>query len=439
MTTAITNARLAGAATADSWILIDGKRIVATGKGEVPQADKIIDARGSLVMPGAIDCHVHFRQPGMTQKADISSESKAAAAGGVTSCMEMPNTKPATTSIEAWQQKCDTAAKDSLINYAFFLGATNDNIETLKCADYSLVPGIKVFMGSSTGNMLVDSDSSLRRIFAETTAIIAAHCEDTDIINKNIEAYRKEHGYTEPPMAMHSRFRSAQACMASSSKATELAHEYDHRLHLCHITTAAELELISKGDTASRLITGEVSPHHLMWCDADYAVRGSRIKMNPAVKTAADRDALRLAVADGTIDIVATDHAPHLPADKEGSCLTAASGAPLVQFSLPWMLDNFREVVVERVMCANPALIFGIEGRGSITEGNYADIVIVDETEPWTVRDSDVVSKCGWTPLAGTQLRHRVRLTMVNGSVVYDEGIFATPGAAMPLHFITHD
>lgn len=439
MTTAIINGRLAGDTIADSWIMIDGTKIAAVGKGTAPVADKIIDAAGALVMPGVIDCHVHFRQPGMTQKADIASESRAAAAGGVTSYLEMPNTNPPTTSLEAWQQKCDIAAKDSIVNYGFFLGATNDNIDTLKAADYSRVPGIKVFMGSSTGNMLVDSASTLRRIFSETTAVVSVHCEDTGIINENIAAYRQEHGNEEPPMSMHTRFRSSEACLASSCKAAGLANEYGHRLHICHITTADELSLLSKGDTASRLITGEVSPHHLMWCDADYDDRGSRIKMNPAVKTADDRDALRRAVADGTIDIVATDHAPHLPTDKQGSCLTAASGAPLVQFSLPWMLDNFSETVVTRVMCGNPATIFGITGRGSIIPGNYADIVIVDETEPWIVSDSDVVSKCGWTPLAGTSLRHRVRLTMVNGSIVFDSGCFAATDASMPLHFNTRN
>lgn len=439
MTIAIINARLAGEVGADSWILIEGQKIKEIGRGAYPEAAKVIDARGALVMPGAIDCHVHFREPGMTRKADIASESRAAAAGGVTSYLEMPNTAPPTTTLEAWRQKCDIAAADSLVNYAFFLGATNDNIDTLKHADYSRIPGIKVFMGSSTGNMLVDNDSTLRRIFAETTAIVAAHCEDTGIINENIAEWRREHGDGQPPMEMHSRFRSAEACIASSSKAAELAREYGHRLHLCHITTAAELNLISGGATAERLITGEVSPHHLMWCDTDYAARGSRIKMNPAVKTAADRDALRRAVADGPIDIVATDHAPHLPADKQGSPLTAASGAPLVQFALPWMLDNFDETVVERVMCKNPALVYGIDRRGAISSGNYADIVIVDETEPWTVTDADVVSKCGWTPLDGTVLRHRVRLTMVNGSVVFDSGSFAAPASALPLHFVTHN
>lgn len=439
MTTAIINARLAGASAADSWILVDGSRIADMGSGVCPEADTVIDAGGALVLPGVIDCHVHFREPGMTAKADIASESKAAAAGGVTSYLEMPNTRPATTTLAAWQQKCDIAAADSLVNYAFFLGATNDNIDTLKAADYTRVPGIKVFMGSSTGNMLVDNDSTLRHIFAETSAIVAAHCEDTGIINSNMAAWRRDHGDEEPPMSMHSAFRSAQACIASSGKAAELAREYGHRLHLCHITTAAELSLISAGDTQSRLITGEVSPHHLMWCDTDYADRGSRIKMNPAVKTDADRAALRRAVADGTIDIVATDHAPHLPADKEGSPLTAASGAPLVQFSLPWMLDHFCDITVQRVMCQNPALIFGIDGRGAIAPGNYADLVIVDETSPYTVTDADVVSKCGWTPLDGTTLRHRVRLTMVNGSVVFDQGRFAAAGAAMPLRFITRN
>lgn len=437
--TLIKNIRLAGAATADSWILIEGSKIAAIGHGECSDcgAAEIIDGHGALAMPGAIDCHVHFREPGLTAKADISSESRAAAAGGVTSYCEMPNTRPATTTIEAWQEKMNLAAEKSVANYAFFIGATNDNIDTLRSIDYTRVPGVKLFMGSSTGNMLVDADSAIARMFDSVDAIVAVHAEDQAIIDANTQKEVAAYGDRDKvPVDCHSAIRSDEACYASTAKAVALAKQYGRRLHICHLTTRRELQLLEK-DTplAQRLITSEVSPHHLAWCDDDYARKGTRIKMNPAVKDASTRTALREALKNGLIDMVATDHAPHLPEDKRGGALTAASGAPMVQFSLPWMLGHFDEVTVQRVMSENPAKIFHIDRRGQLEPGYYADIVLVRAVAPYTVTDGQVISKCGWTPLDGEELSHRVEQTWINGRCVWRQGAFADTHAAMPLKF----
>lgn len=437
--TLIKNIRLAGENTADSWILIEGKIIKAVGNGCCP-ADKvtdIVDGDGALALPGVIDCHVHFREPGLTAKADIHSESIAAVAGGVTSYCDMPNTTPTTTTIGAWEEKMALAREKSAANYAFFIGATNDNTDTLRSADYTAIPGVKLFMGSSTGNMLVDDNSTIARIFQSVDTIVAIHAEDPDIINANTRKETARYGdRSRVPVERHSAIRSAQACLASTSKAVTLAEKYGRRLHICHLTTRDELALLQK-DTPleEKLITSEVSPHHLMWCDADYAAKGTRIKMNPAVKDSDSRQALREALESGLIDMVATDHAPHLPADKEGGALTAASGAPLVQFSLPWMLDNFSEPTVQRVMCSNPAKIYHIDRRGQLIPGYYADIVLVQSTAPYTVDDSDVLSKCGWTPLHGETLRHKVEQTWVNGCCVWRDGHYVNSDAAMPLAF----
>ncbi len=437
--TLIKNIRMAGEDHAESWILIDGDTIAAIGKGTCDLAGitVTVDGAGALALPGAIDCHVHFREPGLTAKADIASESRAAVAGGVTSYCEMPNTNPPTTSAEAWQKKMALAKEKSLANYAFFIGATNNNIDTLRDTDYTQVPGVKLFMGSSTGNMLVDDDSTISRIFKSIDAIVAIHAEDQDIINANtLKEIEKYGSKADVPVDRHSAIRSPEACHASTAKAVALAKKYSRRLHVCHLTTIEELSLLEKGNTPEqKLITSEVSPHHLMWCDSDYARKGTRIKMNPAVKDAAARQALRQALSEGLIDMVATDHAPHLPKDKEGGALTAASGAPLVQFSLPWMLDHFDEPTVQRVMCENPALIFNIDRRGSLAPGSYADIVLIGKTEPYTVTDSMVVSKCGWTPLDGESLSHRVEQTWVNGRCVYRNGEFTGVHSAMPLRF----
>ncbi len=435
----IKNIRLAGENAADSWILIDGKTIKAVGRGACPAdgVGEIVDGQGALALPGAIDCHVHFREPGLTAKADIHTESIAALAGGVTSYCDMPNTNPPTTTLSAWEEKMALAKEKSAANYAFFIGATNGNVDTLRTADFSAIPGVKLFMGSSTGNMLVDDNSTIARIFQHVDAIVAVHAEDQGIINTNTQREIERYGdRTKVPVERHSAIRSSEACMASTAKAVDLAKKYGRRLHICHLTTRDELSLLQK-DTPleDRLITSEVSPHHLMWCDADYTSKGTRIKMNPAVKDAASRQALREALDSGLIDMVATDHAPHLPADKEGGALTAASGAPLVQFSLPWMLDNFADTTVQRVMCENPAKIYHIDRRGQLSPGCYADIVLVKETTPYTVDDSQVLSKCGWTPLHGETLRHKVEQTWVNGRCVWRDGEFTGCDAAMPLAF----
>lgn len=439
--TLIKNIRLAGEPTADSWILIEDDKISAIGKGDCKVADvtQTIDGKEALALPGAIDCHVHFREPGLTAKADICSESRAAVAGGVTSYCEMPNTLPATTTIEAWQKKMELAREKSVANYAFFIGATNDNIDTLRSVDYTRVPGVKLFMGSSTGNMLVDEDSAIARIFDSVDAIVAIHAEDQAIIDANTQKEIAAYGdRRNVPVHRHSAIRSAEACFTSTAKAVKLAKKYGRRLHICHLTTRQELELLEK-DTpfADRLITSEVSPHHLAWCDADYTGKGTRIKMNPAVKDASTRTALREALKSGLIDMVATDHAPHLPEDKRGGALTAASGAPMVQFSLPWMLGHFDEETVQRVMSENPAKIFRIDRRGQLAPGYYADIVLVRAVEPFTVTDSQVLSKCGWTPLDGEKLSHRVEQTWVNGRCVWREGEFANIHVAIPLKFNT--
>ncbi len=398
-------------------------------------ADKV-DAEGRLLMAGAIDCHVHFREPGLTHKATIASESRAAVAGGVTSFFDMPNTIPQTVTTDAIEAKATIAARDSAANYAFFIGATNSNLDQLLAADYSRVAGIKLFMGSSTGNMLVDQEQSLCALFEAAPAIISVHAEDEATIRAARAEIEKEYGQ-DAPVSLHSRMRPAEACYRASAHAVELARRYGSRLHIAHLTTAAELALLdATTDLENKKITAEVSPHHLIWTDADYAVKGARIKMNPSVKTAVDRDALRQAVADGLIDVVATDHAPHLLSEKEGSLFKAVSGAPMVQFSLPVMLDLYDPATVTRVMSANPARVFQIDRRGIIAPGYHADLTLVERlSEPYIVQDSDALSLCGWTPLAGTPLRHKVTQTWVNGKKVYDRGKFSHIPAGQQIIF----
>lgn len=439
--TLIYNARLAGEQAAGAWVLVEGQTIAAAGHGALPpQASDalMVDARGALLMPGVIDCHVHFREPGMTLKADMAGESRAALAGGVTSIIDMPNTKPPTTTVEAWQHKMDLAREKCLTNYAFFIGATSDNAEEMRRADPARVPGVKLFMGSSTGNMLVDDDKALERIFMQSFGILAVHAEDQAIIDANSAAARARHPEGEVPVSEHTAIRSDKACYSASRKAAMMADALGRRLHICHLTTALELGLLSRQPLGSKRITSEVSPHHLMWCDEDYAAKGARIKMNPSVKTARDRDRLRQALADGLIDMVATDHAPHLLSDKQGDAFTAASGAPLVQFSLPIVLTIMGEEVALRAMCANPAKVYGIVRRGEIKPGYYADLALVRKVEPYAISDADVVSKCGWTPAAGFEASYRVEKTWVNGSLAYDQGRFSPEPASMPLEFITH-
>lgn len=402
------------------WLAFNRGTILSLGHGDAPaalfdSADERIDAAGAYLLPGAIDCHVHFREPGLTHKATIASESRAALAGGVTSYIEMPNTKPATVTLADWEAKMHIAEAGSACNYAFMLGATADNLTELQHADFSKVAAVKVFMGSSTGNMLLSDDSALRAVFAEQPGRIVVHAEDQSVIDRNIEHFSP---IPDPDnMLWHTRLRSNEACVRATERAMELASRYGSRLHVAHLTTAEEAALFDPSPLpGDKRITAEASPHHLLFTADDYSRLGSRIKMNPAVKFEADRRALRDAVLSGRIDIIATDHAPHLLSEKAGDVFHAMSGAPMVQFSLVKMLDLFDPATVVRRMCQSPAQLFGIEGRGTLAPGNYADLVLVEKlSDPHTITDADVLSPCGWTPLTGTPTTHRVVRTWVNG------------------------
>ena len=423
----------------NGYVLVEGETIAAVAPGKPDIAlfknAEVTDARNCLLLPGAIDCHVHFREPGLTQKATIASESRAAVAGGVTSFIDMPNTVPQTTTSDLVEAKAAIAARDSVANYAFFIGATNDNLDELLAADYSRIAGVKLFMGSSTGNMLVDNQSALEALFRRVKARIVVHAEDEATVKANAAAIRAEYG-DDAPMSLHTRLRSAEACYKASKAAVDLARRTGARLHIAHLSTARELELLTPGPTtADKQITAEVSPHHLLWTENDYADRGTRIKMNPSVKTEADRRALVDAVREGLIDIIATDHAPHRPADKQGSLFKAASGAPMVEFSLIAALSLFTPEVVAERMAAAPARLFAIDRRGSIAPDNYADLVLVDPHSPHTVKDSDVTSLCGWTPVDGRTFSHRVVKTWVNGNLCFDQGVIIDDKRGKALSF----
>lgn len=429
------------------YVAFEDKFITHVGGGTAPadlitSAEKAIDVDGCYLLPGVIDDQVHFRDPGLTHKADLATESAAAAAGGVTSFMDMPNTKPPTVTIEALQGKMQRAAEVSVVNYAFFLGATNNNLPQLLDADYTTIPGVKLFLGSSTGNMLVDNDEQLDAIFSRVPALVAIHSEDEQTICRNRDEAVARYAPAEPPVSEHPAIRSREACIVSTQRAIDRARRLGTRLHVLHVSTAEEADMFSTEPLAHKKITAEVTVQHLWFSDEDYARLGTRIKMNPAIKTAADRDALRQALRDGRLDIVATDHAPHLPAEKEGGAISAASGAPMVQFSLPLMLEMAdqgvftHELVVEK-MCNAPARLFGIDKRGFLRPGYYADLTLVRPGSPYIVRDDDALSRCGWTPLNGTTLHNRVEQTWINGQCVYIRpfGVETAVRAAMPLHF----
>lgn len=413
-------------------ILIAGDTIEAVYEGPVPpEVDTTpyeqIDAQGKWLLPGCIDDQVHFREPGLTHKADIGSESRAAVAGGVTSFMDMPNTKPQTTTLEALEWKFERAAQTSVANYSFFFGGTNDNFKEIQQVDKTRVPGLKLFLGSSTGNMLVNDKAALERIFSECGMLIAIHAEKEEIIQRNIAHYTGLYG-EDLDISFHSLIRSEEACYASSAEAVELATRLGARLHILHLSTARETTLLDNTlPLSEKQITGEVCVHHLWFHDGDYAQFGNRIKWNPSIKTLADRNALRQAVNENKIDIVATDHAPHLPAEKEGSCLKAASGGPLVQHSLVAMLELAREghftyeKVVEKMAHA-PATLFRIDRRGYVRPGYYADLVLVDPQHAWTVSRENILSKCGWSPFEGYTFHHAVDTTFVNGEIAYQRG-----------------
>lgn len=416
----------------NGYVLIGGELIEEVGKGTpssslLAECENKIDAQGMLLLPGVIDDQVHFREPGLTHKADICAESQAAVAGGVTSFMDMPNNKPATTTVDLLEQKYARAAEVSCANYSFYIGATNENIVELRNVDFTRVCGVKVFMGSSTGNMLVDNKETLRRIFGEIPSIVAIHSEDEEIINRNKQYYTQRFGQ-DLSVFFHPLIRSQEACYTSTARAIELANECNTRLHILHISTEKELTLLERKPLAEKKVTAEVCVHHMWFSDNDYAQFGNKIKCNPAIKTYADRKALRAGLNDGLIDVVATDHAPHLWEEKRGSCLTAASGMPLVQYSLVAMLEMARngiftiETVVDK-MCHAPAILYHINKRGFIRKGYYADLVLVDDKVSCVVDAKEIKSKCGWSPFEGVVFHNKVHTTFVNGEKVYEKGV----------------
>ena len=423
----------------DGSILIEDSRIAQIyTEPHTPEAsyDEVIDASGCFVLPGVIDDHVHFREPGLTAKADIESESRAAAAGGVTTYFDMPNTVPQTTTLEALEEKFALAAQKSHVNYSFFFGATNDNAALLSALDVHRIPGVKLFMGSSTGNMLVDRREALDTIFASSKLPIMTHCEDTDIINRNMAEAIQKYG-EDPKVTHHPEIRSEEACYESTRLAVELARKHQARLHVAHLTTARELELISPDDPA---ITAEATVSHLYFYDRDYTALGTRIKCNPAIKTLRDREALREALNDGRIRVIGTDHAPHLLSQKEGGCQKAASGMPMIQFSLVTMLELVDQGVlsIERLvelMCHNPARLFEVRCRGFLREGYQADIVLVRPDTGWTVTKDVIQSKCGWSPMEGHMYLWRVERTLCNGHTVYQQGRVDTSYIGQPVAF----
>lgn len=407
-----------------SIVIEDGKISQIIQRNITPEAsyDEVIDASGCFVIPGVIDDHVHFREPGLTEKADMDSESRAAAAGGVTTYFDMPNTIPQTTTLEALEEKFALAAKKSHVNYSFFFGATNDNTGLFPQLDVHRIPGIKLFMGSSTGNMLVDRREALEKIFSSSPLPLMTHCEDTDIINRNMAEAKEKYG-EDPKVTHHPEIRSEEACYESTKLAVELATKHHARLHVAHLTTAKELGLLGK----EKNITAEATVSHLYFCDRDYAALGTRIKCNPAIKTECDREMLREALNDGRITVIGTDHAPHLLTQKEGGCAKAASGMPMIQFSLVTMLELVDQGVLSlerlvELMCHNPARLFDVRQRGFLREGYQADIVLVRPNTGWTVTKDMILSKCGWSPMEGHMFLWRVERTLCNGHTVYGQG-----------------
>ncbi len=411
-------------------VLIEDELIKTVFEGEVPEditdSSTIIDAEGKYLIPGVIDDQVHFREPGLTHKAEIATESRAALAGGVTSYMEMPNTNPQTTTIEELEKKYKRASEVSAVNYSFYMGATNDNLKEVLAIDPSQVCGIKVFMGSSTGNMLVDDDQTLSDIFKNAPTLVATHCEDEGIIKRNTEIYRQKYGEIVP-ISRHPKIRSAEACYKSSSKAVELASKFDTRLHVLHLSSADEMKLFQPGPVADKKITAEVCVHHLWFEEKDYLNYGTRIKWNPAVKSAEDKAALWEALLSDRIDVIATDHAPHTLDEKSHPYFKAPSGGPLVQHSLPVMLETVKQgkITIEKVvqkMCHAPADLFRINRRGYIREGYFADLALINPDKKWIVQPENIIYKCGWSPFEGTEFSMQVSKTFVNGQLAYDRG-----------------
>ncbi len=400
----------------------------------------VIDAEGNYVLPGMIDDQVHFREPGLTHKANIETESKAALAGGITSFIEMPNTNPQTTTVEKLEEKFAIAAETSYANYSFMFGGTNDNLDEILKVDPKTIAGLKLFLGSSTGNMLVDDPKVLEKIFSSTDMVISVHCEDEATIRDNLEKYKAEYG-DDIPMEMHPIIRSEEACYLSSSKAIELAKKTGARLHVFHLSTGKETNLFTnKIPLKDKKITAEVCIHHLWFSDEDYGKKGSHIKWNPAVKTSKDRSQLLKALLDDRIDVIATDHAPHTLEEKNNPYTSAPSGGPLVQHALVALLEMHHQgkISIEKIVekaCHNPAILFDVEKRGYIKEGYYADLVIVDINNPWTVNKGNILYKCGWSPFEGNTFKSRVTHTFLNGQLVYNNFKVLNVKAAKRLTF----
>jgi len=430
--TLIKNAKIVNeGAIFEGDVLIDGEYIVDidTSISSKSANTTVIDAEGQYLIPGAIDDQVHFREPGLTQKANIASESKAAVAGGITSFIEMPNTVPQATTQELLEDKFIIASKSSYANYSFMFGGTNDNLEELLKTDPRSVAGIKLFLGSSTGDMLVDDEKVLEKIFSSTKMLIAVHCEDEATVKKNLDTYLKKYG-DDIPIEMHPKIRSEEACYLSSSKAIELAKKTGARLHVFHVSTAKETKLFTnKIPLEKKQITAEVCVHHLWFNETDYKEKGTFIKWNPAVKTEKDQEGLWKALLDDRIDVIATDHAPHTKKEKEQVYTKAPSGGPLVQHAIPALFTAHRhgKISVEKIVekfCHNPAIIFKIEKRGFIKKGYFADLVLVDVASPWTVQKDNILYKCGWSPFEGTTFYSKVTHTFVNGNLIYNKGKF---------------
>jgi len=410
-------------------IRISGRLIKEVAEGEIGNSDncEVIDATGLLLLPGIIDCHVHFREPGVTHKGDLSSESRSAVAGGVTSFFEMPNTQPQTVTLELLEQKMALAAENSLANYSFFLGASNDNINEIVNADPKTVCGVKVFFGASTGNMLVDNIHTLEEIFKRSPIPVAAHCEDESIIRANSAAMKEKYG-DDVPVEMHPVIRNSEACFRSSELAVSLAHRYNTRLHITHMSTAAELKLLDNNlPLDQKRITAEACTHYLWFSDADYSRLGTKLKVNPAIKSVSDKNALLRGLLDNKVDIISTDHAPHLSEEKANTYFKAPSGTPLVQHSLQAMMEMVKQGKMELTtmvdkMCHSPAICYSIEKRGFIRVGYYADLVLVDPKSSVTVQKENILYKCGWSVFEGTTFGSLIVKTFVNGHLTFDKG-----------------
>ena len=423
-------------------LLIEGKKIsnIDSSISVKNNITKVIDADGKFLMPGMIDDQVHFREPGLTHKANISTESRAAIAGGITSFIEMPNTIPNATTISELNKKFDIASNTSYANYSFMFGGTNDNLDEILKVDPKKVAALKLFLGSSTGNMLVDNPKVLEEIFSKTDLLIAVHCEDEQTIRNNTNKYIKQFG-DNIPIKMHPVIRSEESCYLSSSRAIELAKKTGARLHVFHLSTAKEMSLFSNNQSLmDKKITAEVCIHHLWFSDEDYESKGTLIKWNPAVKKSSDRQALWDALLNDKIDVIATDHAPHTLDEKSNSYLKAPSGGPLVQHAVVALMESYQkgrislEKLVEK-MCHNPAILFQIEKRGFVREGYYADLILVDPNDPWTVNKNNILYKCGWSPFEGVTFNSKITHTFLNGSLVYHNNKFSKEKAAMQLTF----